>query len=205
VAHKKTSLELLSTTPIISGMVNAEQVELILDLLEEVLESGIDGDVVELGCNTGTTSIFIRKMLDLWESDKVYHVYDSFEGLPEKSKQDTGGGNAGECRTTRETFEGVFSHFNLHLPVVNEGWFANIPDDRYPDKICFAFFDGDFYTSIIDSFEKTYHKLQSGCVVVLHDYGAGLPGVKAACSEFLSDKPESVIQAIPGVGYFIKE
>jgi O-methyltransferase len=201
----KTSNELLSTTPIISGMVNSPQLEFILDILEEQLSIGIGGDVVELGCNCGTTSIFIRKMMNLYDTEKVYHVYDSFEGLPKNSIHDTGG-NEGECLTSKDVLLSNFNQFGLVAPIVNHGWFSKIPDSCYPDEICFAFFDGDFYSSILDSFSKTYHKLQPGAAVIIHDYGPGpLPGVEIACNEFLEDKPESVIQAMPGVGYFIKE
>jgi O-methyltransferase len=200
----KTSQDLLRITPVISGMVTEAQVEFILDTLEEVLVSDVDGDVVELGCNSGTTSIFIRKMLSLYESPKTYHVYDSFLGLPENSIYDTAG-NAGECLTDKATLMGVFNHFNLQLPTINEGWFADIDDENYPDRISFAFLDGDFYPSIMDSFAKIYHKLEPGAMVVIHDYGPGaLAGVEKACSEFLADKPENVEQAMSGVGVFTK-
>ena len=79
---------IIETTPIISGMVTKEQVSLILNNLDKTLTSNIIGDIVELGCNVGTTSIFIRKILDIYRSSKIFHVYDSFEGLPPKLKED---------------------------------------------------------------------------------------------------------------------
>ncbi len=50
------------------------------------------------------------------------------------------------------------------------GWFAKIPSNEYPPKIAFAFFDGDFYSSIKDSFNMTYNKLTKGARVLIHDY-----------------------------------
>ena len=83
----KTSDWLLQTTPIISPMVTPRHIEFILDSLEKTLVDDIAGDVVELGCNIGTTSVFIRKMLDVHKKEKKFHVYDSFEGLPKKGKK----------------------------------------------------------------------------------------------------------------------
>ncbi|MBC6426588.1 MAG: hypothetical protein GDA51_09020 [Ekhidna sp.] len=45
-----------------SEMVSKNQVRIILTNLKEVLDKNIEGDIVELGCNVGTTSLFIRKI-----------------------------------------------------------------------------------------------------------------------------------------------
>jgi O-methyltransferase len=218
------SKQLLATTPIITGAITDFQLEFLMDRLQEVLKANIPGAIVELGCNTGTTAIFIRKLLDLYESQKTYHVYDSFEGLPKKSNQDKFVGRGkdfvsvehekmlvellkeGKMACPQEALEKIFHKFNLQLPTINKGWFATIPNEKYPEKICFAFLDGDFYSSIIDSFNKIYHKLVPGSVVCIHDYGWDyLPGVKKACTDFLNDKPESVIEGVFKLGFFVKE
>jgi O-methyltransferase len=99
-----------------------------------------------------------------------------------------------------------FKRFNLRLPKINKGWFAKMDDKDYPAKISFAFFDGDFYQSIMDSFNKVYHKLSRGATICVHDYGWEiLPGVKKACIDFLRDKPEAMCQEVEGVGFLIKE
>jgi O-methyltransferase len=202
--------DLLDNTPIISNMVTHSQVSHILNHLSIVLEENIRGEIIELGCNVGTTSIFIRKLLDHYNSDKTYHVYDSFEGLPNKAKEDENQVerkyNTGSCKTSLEVYLKNFNHFNLKKPYINVGWFIDIDNKNYPDNIAFAFFDGDFYTSIIDSFEKVYHKLTPGSRVLIHDYAwDALPGVKKACDEFLYDKPENVILLEIGIGLLIKD
>jgi len=204
----KTSEHLLQIMPVISGMVTPAEVEFIIDTLEEALVLGVPGDVVELGCNQGTTSVFIRKLLDVTNSTKNFHVYDSFEGLPEKTELDDlsiVSGQKGECKSSKAYLLSVFEHFNLTPPIINTGWFAEIDDQYYPDQICFAFLDGDFYTSITDSLNKIYHKLSPGAIVCVHDYGSdGLPGVERACADFLENKAEDVDQEIDNVGYFEK-
>jgi O-methyltransferase len=105
-----------------------------------------------------------------------------------------------------DTFKKSMAAYNQKLPEINIGWFKAIDDDKYPEKICFAFFDGDFYTSILDSFEKVYHKMVPGGIILIHDYEwEHLPGVKVACDEFLKDKPEEIIYGGNCVAKMVKK
>ena len=70
--------------PTTSGvMTNIEQRINMYHLVSQVLAYGVEGDFVELGCNTGNSSVLITKLLQVYNSDKKLSVYDSFEGLPE--------------------------------------------------------------------------------------------------------------------------
>jgi O-methyltransferase len=187
--------DIIDKNDIISNMMTYWQIVSVLRKLQYVLENKIPGDIVELGCNVGTTTIYIRKLLDLYGSDKQLHVYDSWEGLPEKHQNDLSNKkmqfNQGSCKTNKEIFIENFYLRNLKLPIIHNGWFAELPMSEYPNKICFAFFDGDFYTSILDSFMVTYYKIQPGGIIIIDDCGwEVLPGVEKACRDFLQDKEE---------------
>ena len=190
----------------ISTMVHIDQMKYILDNFYSVKD--ISGDVVELGCNVGTTALYIRRLLNMIESGKEFHVYDSFEGLPDANEHD---GNPprldkGCLKKDQSDFEKSFYESGLALPIIHKGFFADIPDNEYPGQICFAFFDGDLFSSILDSFCKVYHKMQKGGIIIVHDYeGAELPGVKKACEYFLSDKPEKVCEVYRGMAKIVKE
>jgi O-methyltransferase len=169
----------------------------ILTNIKKVIDNNIEGDIVELGCNIGTTSIFIKKFLDIYAPEKKFYVYDSWQGLPERHEKD--GNNTttfikGSCQTNKENFINVFKHFNLELPIINSGFFNDISDEKYPEKICFAFYDGDLYTSIMDSFNKTFHKILKGGIIIIDDVGGRpldeheLPGAELAIIDFLKDK-----------------
>ena len=193
---------LLTNIPIISTMVDETHLRVILPQLGKAM--AIPGDIVELGCNVGTTSIFIQAFL---EGRKPFNVYDSFEGFPDKLPVDEGEEyhftfEKGGCATTADIFKSIFEDLNIPLPEIHQGWFK---DAEYPEKIAFAFFDSDFYSSILDSWEKVYPRLSPGAVVCIHDYGWGvLPGCKAACDEFLKDKPEK-IDAVNFIGILVKK
>jgi O-methyltransferase len=186
-------------------MLGDGQIEYILRNLESILS--VPGDVVELGCNVGMTTSFMRRLLNVAKSDKEIHVYESCKGLPAKTELD--GVNhtaAGDSTVTKEAFHVTFSKAGLKLPVINAGWFAEIPDTNYPAQICFAFFDGDYYSSIMDSFKKVYDKMQPGGIILVHDYEwLPYPGVKKACDDFLKDKPEKVTNEIFGIGKMVKQ
>ena len=56
--------QLLAKHPIISDQVDAKELGVLLRELETVLRSGVTGNIVEFGCYVGTTSLFIRRLLD---------------------------------------------------------------------------------------------------------------------------------------------
>ena len=186
---------LLDYPMILSGMVSENHVRVVLTNLKKVLDDNIEGDIIELGCNVGTTSLFIQKLLDCYKSKKKFHVYDSFEGLPEKDNKDKSNTKyqykKGSCKKGEEVLINNFKLAKLKLPKIHAGWFGEIPDEEYPKKIAFAFFDGDFYTSILDSFNKVYPKMVPNSRITIHDYQwEFLPGVEKACIKFLKNKPE---------------
>lgn len=202
---------LLEYPMIYSGMVSENHIRVILTNLKKVLDSEVEGDIVELGCNVGTTSLFIRKLLDHYKSGRKFHVYDSFEGLPEGNMKDKSFSKfqykKGECRTDEKVFINNFKVARLELPKIHKGWFGKIPNKEYPKKIAFAFFDGDFYDSILDSFEKVYYKMVKNSRITIHDYQwKTLPGVEKACIKFLKDKPEKgTITNNDHIGIMIKK
>jgi O-methyltransferase len=173
-----------------SSIINREQILNIITKLEYVIENNIEGDVVELGCYVGESSKYKRKLLNLYNSDKELVVYDSFEGLPPLSQYEKNTGwRAGTLKTTEEVLKNNFINNGLKPPKVVKGWFKDIKDEDLPEKICFAFLDGDFYDSIYDSLIKIYDRMSEGGVIMFHDYRRpDLPGVDAAIKDFFKQK-----------------
>jgi O-methyltransferase len=189
--------QILGEHPVPIGQSSPSKMYHVLMELERVVRAGVPGHVVELGCFQGTTTIMMRRLLDaLRQDDRELHVYDSWQGVPAPTSEDKPIGDVplfeeGFCMTPRKVFDKNFERSGLRPSHVHSGWFSAIPDAEYPSSIAFAFFDGDMYSSIIDSFNKVYAKLSSGARVVIDDYEWELlPGVKKACEVFLRDKPE---------------
>lgn len=185
--------ELLNKYPIITDQVDRDELSVILQLLERQLEDNINGAVVEFGCYAGTTSLFIKRLLDYYRSNSEFHVYDSFVGLPEKMGQDSSPAGeqfkAGELSVSKKEFLFNFKKANLSPPVVHKGWFEDLGDEDVPGGISFAFLDGDYYSSVKVPLRLIEAKLAQGAVIIIDDYAnEALPGAAKATNEWLSAK-----------------
>jgi O-methyltransferase len=96
---------------------------------------GWKGDVVELGCNTGDSSILITKLLQTHNSDKKLAVYDSFEGLPAAQPIDGTIYKEGYRRTSEDVLEENFRAHKLPVPEIHKGWFQDTLPNGLPDRI----------------------------------------------------------------------
>lgn len=130
-------------------------------------------------------------------------IYDSFEGLPEKNSADESVLGAdfkgGELYVTKREVKERFLRAGLLVPVIKKAWFSELTEKDLPERIAFAFLDGDFYESIRDSLLLVTPKMvgwnrgnddgvvkntRTG-VIVVHDYNnLALPGVKKAVDEW---------------------
>jgi len=186
--------QLLRTHPIISDQVDERELRVLLRELERLLRAGCQGSVVEFGCYVGTTSLFIRRLLDAYQYVGAFHVYDSFAGLPEKTAQDASAAGeqfvAGEPAATRKGFFQQFKKAGLRPPVVHKAWFAELTPQDVPEDIMFAFLDGDYYQSIMDSLWLVTPKLTLDAVLVVDDYAnEALPGAARAADAWLQAHP----------------
>lgn len=177
---------------LLSDQINERELSIILRELDRVLANTIPGDVVEFGCYIGTTSIPLAARLV--GTDKRFFVYDSFEGLPEKSQQDYSPAGlqfqAGELHASKKQLIRNFQKANLPLPTITKAWFADITDEQVPGMIAFAFLDGDYYHSILDPLRLIWPKLSPGAVIIVDDYAnEALPGATKAVDEWLQTHP----------------
>ena len=86
---------------------------------------------------------------------------------------------------TKRAVKERFLHANLPVPVIKKAWFSGLTPDDLPERIAFAFLDGDFYESIRDSLKLVVPKMSEGGIMMVHDYtNSALPGVKKAVDEW---------------------
>lgn len=178
--------------PIISDQIDRQELSVIVRECQNVLMKGVNGDIAELGCYVGTTSLFLQRLILQYAPHKTLHVYDSFAGLPEKVTQDQSPAGeqfkGGELVASKSQLIKHFKHAGLPLPVIHKGWFSDLTLQDTPDTIAFAFLDGDFYESILDSLAVVWPKLAPGAVVIVDDYQTeALPGVRQALKEWSRD------------------
>ena len=185
--------------------VTARETEILLQELKKTLNNNVPGDVVEFGCYKADTSVLYQKLLESMghggsilsknqanqTSQKILWLYDSFEGLPTKTREDNSAAGdafqAGELLVTKREVIEKFKKMGLKLPKIKKAFFDDL-DIIYdiPEKISYAFLDGDLYQSIKTSLNLVSNKMSPGGVIIVHDYNnPELPGSARAVDEWL--------------------
>lgn len=185
--------------------VTAREAEILLQELKKTLNNNVPGDVVEFGCYKADTSVLYQKLLESMghggafqpenqaaqASQKMLWLYDSFEGLPAKTREDNSAAGdafqAGELLVTKREVIEKFKKMGLKLPKIKKAFFDDL-DIIYdiPEKISYAFLDGDLYQSIKTSLRLVAEKMSQGGVIIVHDYNnPELPGSSRAVDEWL--------------------
>jgi O-methyltransferase len=187
---------------LVSDQVSAQDVGLVWRELAKTLAADVPGDIVEFGCYVGTTSLFIRRLLDEQKQsgNREFHVYDSFAGLPDKLPQDTSAAGvdfqAGKLSVSKKEFLSQFHAANLKPPIIHKGWFDDLTPTDVPEKIAFAFLDGDFYGSILTSLQLVWPRLAPGALLLIDDYRReSLPGVEQAIHDYFNGSAMLAIHA----------
>lgn len=186
--------ELLKKYQLISDQVDKREVGIVLRELSKSLEATSTGSLVEFGCYAGTTSLFITRLLTMQKSTRELHVYDSFEGLPEKQgKDESRAGDqfkTGELAVSKKQFVLNYKKAGLPLPRMHKGWFNELTDAGIPGEIAFAFLDGDYYESVLTPLRLIWPRLVPGARIVVDDYAnEALPGAAKAVDEWLATHP----------------
>ena len=192
--------------------VTARETEILLQELKKTLNNNVLGDVVEFGCYKADTSVLYQKLLESMghggafqpenqapsTSQKTLWLYDSFEGLPAKTREDNSAAGdafqAGELLVTKREVIEKFKKMGLKLPKIKKAFFDNL-DIIYdiPEKISYAFLDGDLNQSIKTSLRLVTDKMSQGGVIIVHDYNnPELPGSARAVDEWLKDHQPKV-------------
>ena len=171
--------------------------------LEKQLRNTLDieGDVLECGVYRGGSALNMAKILK--NSDKEFHIFDSFCGMPEVSEYDNRHKKGDFSDVSLKEVECLLKDFDVSIHV------GFVPDTfnevSHLDKISFVHLDLDLYDGYKSTLEFTYPLLQKDGIIVFDDYGAGsCAGAKKAVDDFLLDKPEKPIK-LSKFQYMIKK
>jgi hypothetical protein len=153
--------------------------------VEDVIERGVPGDLIETGIWRGGAVIFMRAILKAYGiSNRTIWAADSFEGLPEP--------DAEKFPVEAKAHQGammkkVYNHFAAGLEEVQrnfraygmldgkveflKGWFKDTLPVAPIKTIAVMRLDGDYYESTRDALVNLYDKLSVGGYVIIDDYG----------------------------------
>lgn len=139
----------------------------------------IKGCVVECGVWRGG---MIAAIAQTFGNDRNYHLFDSFEGLPDAKPVDGSAAIEWQKNTNSETYfdncsaemkwataameKSKSTHFTIH-----KGWFnQTLPAFTTDEQIAVLRLDGDWYESTMDCLVNLYPKVAQGGIIVIDDY-----------------------------------
>jgi O-methyltransferase len=170
-----------------------EDRNVILHEINDILQHGIDGDIIECGtARCGTTAI-ISNFLKKKGSEKHLYACDSFGGFIPKElqiEQRLGRTRAPEGAFTKNSYEYVSAKMKAlgcNNVTLVKGFFQDtLPDLVENKRFSFAFIDCDLAGSMLFAMEQVWPKLSSGGAMLCDDYKTDKSGgVYHAMSEFL--------------------
>jgi O-methyltransferase len=173
-------------------MIGLKRMENLQFCVEDVIQRGIPGDLIETGVWRGGACIFMRGILKAHQvTDRVVWVADSFAGLPtpdeekyEADRRDT----HHKLEVLAVSLEQVKSNFEQYDLLDGQvrflkGWFKDtLPIAPIP-RLAVARLDGDMYESTMDALTALYPKVSVGGYVIIDDFGV-VPGCKKAVEDY---------------------
>ena len=150
------------------------QIVLFCNLLKEA--SRINGSIVEVGCNTGSTTLFLNKYLESLNSNKIYYALDTFNGFPKEDilfEENKRGKKKGMYKdafkmNSLKLFEERMSVNNLkNVKAIS----CDVKDFNFSDIAPFSFvlLDVDLYKPIKNVLVKIFPLMSPGGIIVVDD------------------------------------
>ena len=168
---------------------------------------------VECGCWKGHSAYIISTLINDSGKKINFHIFDSFEGLSEATKNDESFylKSSKEKRRINQHFSSseillrnVLKDFNFVK--IYKGWIPSRFSEIKNEKFSFVHIDVDLYEPTFESLKYFYPRLEKGGIIVCDDYNfTDFPGAKKAWDEYFKDKTYSLFYQIPfGACFIIK-
>ena len=158
--------------------------------------NNIPGEMAELGVASGASA----KMISARAPERVLHLFDTFEGLPDPSAKDSSRFKIGQYRYSSEN---VQKYLNSGKVVLHKGMFPDTASNLTGTRFAFVHLDADIYESTKAGLEWFYPRLNKGGILVCHDFDTSA-GVNRAFDEFFADKPEPYFDLVGSQCMFVK-
>ena len=179
--------------------------------LYQSLRSNLDNqhhyNIAECGCFNGCSTYIIAKLLEKYNFQQKFYIFDSFEGLSDFNEEDFTKKNehqptANSFKANEKQFKEIFNNFPFIS--IKKGWIPDRFEDVKDKKFSFINIDVDIYKPTKDSLEFFFLRLANGGCIHLDDYNfREWPGNKIALDNFLKNNKVSFFYEIPLGGCLI--
>jgi O-methyltransferase len=198
--------------PVADTMIGPRGLENIQECVADVIDQGVEGDLIEAGVWRGGAAVFMRALVEAYQDpDRTVWVADSFRGLPTPSES----GHAADVDDEAwaemdwlgipiETVKQTFQRYGLLDDRVQflVGWFADTLPNAPLDRLAVIRIDADMYGSTMDALTALYPRLSAGGYVIIDDYW--LPKCRAAVDDFrrVHDIADEVVRIDRAIAYW---
>jgi O-methyltransferase len=178
--------------PVADTLIGPQGLQNIRDCVEDVLDRGIPGDLIEAGAWRGGATVFMRALLQVrGDTARTVWVADSFQGMPTP-------GALGHEADIDEEYWAELTWLDIPLDQVKRtferyglldervqfltGWFGETLPSAPIEKLALIRLDADMYGSTMDALTALYPRLSVGGYVIVDDYW--LPKCRAAVDDY---------------------
>lgn len=159
--------------------------------------SKILGDIAEVGVYQGGSARIICEV----KKNRILHLFDTFEGLPQGTQADSGKLYKGQYSAGLDSVKKYLKKYkNIYF---YKGLFPNTASSVENIRFSFVHLDVDLYRSTLDCLNFFYPRMNKGGIILSHDYMT-LNGVRKAFDKFFKNKPEPVIPISASQGLIAK-
>lgn len=145
------------------------------------------GQMAEVGTYQGASA----KLICEAKGDTPLHLFDTFTGLPKSAAEDRNVHREHQYACSLEAVQAYLAKYpNVRYYA---GRFPETANDVSNEQFSFVHLDVDLYESTLSCLKFFYPRLIPGGILLSHDYSL-LAGVRLAFDQFLSDKPEDLIE-----------
>ena len=166
----------------------------------------LPGDFAECGVYRGGTAMLTASVLrDAGASSRPFHLFDTFQGMPDEAGGDSAGHAPGDFGDTSaaavQSRLAEFTNVRFH-PGFIPATLSEVADRSF----AFVHLDLDLYQSTLEALRFFYPRMVKGAVFVADDYGflRYKDAAKKAIDEFFAARPEAVIVLKTGQCVVIK-
>jgi len=143
----------------------------------------LQGNVVEMGCYKGGSGLLLADY-----SKQPTFLFDSFQGLPELTKEDTW---EKKIKTSKEKYKAdlqevkKITQHNANISII-PGWFEDTLPKNIIKDIALLHLDADLYQPTLYCLRQLYDHIKPGGYILVDDYH--LEGCRSALYDFFREK-----------------
>jgi len=168
----------------------------------------LEGDFAECGVYKGGSAFLIADtLMKSSVYNKQVHLFDTFTGMPEMTKQDPASNAVWEGRFGDTSATAVREYLHRFPSVViHPGLIPETLQAAKDKQFAFVHIDVDLYQTHLDCCSFFYNRMVKGGVLIFDDYGRSFfrTSARQAVDEFFKGKLENPIALHTGQGIVFK-